>query len=116
MRAGSLNHRLVLESPAPTRESDGGMVEAYTTVATVWGSLDGVNGRETFDSGKIVSEATHKAYIRFRTDIKPTWRVSVSEGTPAVVRRFAVVAVINARDGRKDLQLMLKEMPSGEAV
>lgn len=116
MRAGRLNRHLTLETPSTTRGAGGAIVEGWTTLATVWGALEPAGAKEAFESGKMSSEVTHRIIIRHRADVTPRCRVSMSDtaSSPATTRRFRILGVINPRDGRQELHLMVLEKPDGE--
>lgn len=116
MRAGRLNRQLTLESPSPTRVAGGAFTEGWATIATVWGALEPAGAKEAFESGKLTSEYTHRVIIRHRTDVTPRCRVSMSDtaSSPATTRRFRILGIVNPRDGRQELHLMVQENPDGE--
>ena len=117
MRAGRMNRRAVLQSPNPTRGADGSLIDGWTTVATVWAALEPVSGRDLVDNGRVATEITHKMIIRYRSDPRDTWRVQITENAAApLTRSFKVSAITNPRDGRQELNLLLKELPDGEPV
>lgn len=116
MRAGRLNRKVTLESPSPTRGAGGALVEGWATIATVWAALEPAGAKEAMESGKVTAEVSHRIIIRHRTDVTPRCRVSMSDtaSSPATTRRFRIVGVINPRDGRQELHLMVLEKPDGE--
>lgn len=115
MRAGRLDRRVAFQAPSTTRGSDGSIIEGWTTRVTLWAALEAAGGREVFDSGRIATEVTHRIIVRFRHDIKATWRAVMSDGaSPATDRLFRILAVQNPDDGRRELHIMVKEMPDGE--
>jgi len=118
VKAGNLNRRIKLQAPTPTRNDHGETVEAWTTSATVWAKIIPKTAKEFFDSDKITSEVDGQFEIRHRTDIKPDWRIELDDTatSPATVRTFAVVGIINPFDGRRILLIMFRELPSGEPV
>lgn len=116
IRAGALNNRLMLQRPANTRGSAGALIEGYEDVATVWGAVEPAGGREGLESGKITTEMTHRLRIRFRADVKATWRVKWSDPvtSPPTLRYFRLVSVLAPYSGREELHLMAQELPNGE--
>ncbi len=67
---GRMRHRLELLKPG--RVSDGalGQVRSDQTVATLWGKLENVGGRETFRYAHLEQELTHKVTIRYRVGVE----------------------------------------------
>jgi SPP1 family predicted phage head-tail adaptor len=115
MRAARLDRRASFQAPTETKGTDGGLTTTYATQFTVWGGLEAAGGRELFESGKITAEYSHKLTIRFRRGILPSWRVLIPNGaTPSVNRTYAVVSALDPDDGRREMQIALKEMPDGE--
>lgn len=115
MRAARLNRRISFQAPIQTRELDGSLVEGWATQVTVWGALEQPSGREMFVNDKITTEVSHLIIVRFRRDIKSTWRAVVTDAAAAPADRyFRIVAVTNPFDGRRELHIPVKELPDGE--
>jgi SPP1 family predicted phage head-tail adaptor len=76
--------RLTFEAPIANRNSDGENIQTWNEVATVWGTLTGLNGKqiEILQANTITATATHHAQIRYRTDI-------------ATVNRITLVSTVN---------------------
>lgn len=65
MRAGKLRHRLEIQSQAQTQDSITGEVTGgWSTVATRWGSVEPLNGREYVQSQQVQAEVTHRITMR----------------------------------------------------
>jgi len=99
VRAGLLRHRVVIQRATLTKDSVGGDVESWGTLAEVWGEVRPLSGREALEAQRITSTASHFITIRYRTDVTPLMRV-VWRG-----RTFEISQVQNA-DGR-DVMLVL---------
>lgn len=92
--AGSLRHRLTLERMAREEDGSGGAEVTWIPVATLWGSIETLSGRESFASDAVAAEASHRITIRYRDDVGQAARLRRS------ARVFAIAAV-NDPDGRK---------------
>lgn len=116
LRAGRMNRRLVYQTPNPTGGSDGSVVEGWTNDHTFWGALEAIGGREILDHGKLTSEVTHRIIRRFKPGITPRGRISLADTatSPPTSRTFRILHIENPADGRRELQLFVKEMPDGE--
>ncbi len=108
MQAGRLNRRLTLMQPSVSREAMGAVKREWTPVATVWCTKEPLRGREFFESQKTTSEATTRFTIRHRDDVKQTWKCQDNDGS------YTIIAVINPNDANRMLQIMAKELTSGE--
>lgn len=102
MRSGMLRHRVTLQRFQQGQDAYGGPVETWEDVATVWASLEAMNGREFFASKQAQSEVTQRIRIRYRADVTADMRV-VHGG-----RVFGIVAPLPDNRGR-ELVLMCRE-------
>jgi len=104
MNPGKLNRRVTLQRQDTARDAVGQAKPVWTDVATVWAAVLPLRGREYFESAKVNSEITVSMVIRYRADVKPSWRV-VSGGNG-----YDIVEIINPADGKRELQLMCKRV------
>lgn len=75
MRAGRLNKRITIQSPATGQDATGEPTTGWTDVATVWASIVDVSGREYVAAGGTQNAAQTKVTIRKRSGITPAMRV-----------------------------------------
>ena len=75
MRAGRLNKRITIQSPATGQDATGEPTTGWTDVATVWASIVDVSGREYVAAGGLQNSAQTKITIRYRAGIVPSMRV-----------------------------------------
>lgn len=76
MRAGQLRNRITIEQYTSTRDTMGGEVKTWATVATVWASKAHQTSREFFAAAKVNAEITDLFIIRYRSGITPKMRIS----------------------------------------
>ena len=114
MRAGRLNRRITLQAESIKKGAMGAGKRYYTDIATVWAAVEIEKGQEIFESQKRTAERLLRITIRYRKDIRENWRVRMQD--PAGERLFAVESIVNPLDGRRELRLMCRELPSGEPV
>src|SRR6266403_3642030 len=67
MRAGQLRHRVVVEQQAQTQDSFGGQPLTWSTVATDWGDINPLSGREREAAQAINVEISHEITIRYQS-------------------------------------------------
>jgi len=118
VKAGKLNRQVILQSPDNDRESDGSVDEDWADEATVYAEIKDIGGVEKFEAGKVMGEETHLIRIRFRTDVKRIWRIKLEDTatSPATNRFFGIIRILNPGDGRRELHILAKENPDGDAV
>jgi len=104
MNPGRLNRRIILQRQDVSRDVVGQAKPVWTDVATVWAAVLPLRGREYFESARVNSEITVRVVIRYRADVKPSWRVK--HGADA----YDIVEIINPADGKRELQLMCKRV------
>lgn len=103
MNAGMLRHRIQIQQATETQDSFGAVTQTWTTIATIWASIEAISGREFFDAAQVNAEITHRIRIRYRPDI--TTQMRAAEGT----RTFDIQAVLDPDGRRRELVLMVKE-------
>lgn len=75
INAGTLRHRITLQSPPTSRDSLGQRTGSWVDVATVWADARPLSSRELFAAGQISSDITVRFRIRWRDGVLPSWRV-----------------------------------------
>lgn len=105
MQAGRLRHRIQIKTPVEARNSYGERIVTWSTLATVWASVEPLRGREFLDAEQVQAEISHRVRMRYYPGILPNYRV-VFGG-----RVLEIQAVINVNERNREMQLMCKEMP-----
>ena len=103
---GDLRHRLVLEAPNPADDGQGGQGDPWAspvTLATVWGRVEPLRGRERQHAGQIEARHSHRITIRYRDDVTTAHRVRL--GT----RVFNIRAMANREERDRWLMLLCEE-------
>ena len=72
---GSLRHRLIVQRPDRTLDAGGGATIIWTDIATVWGAVEPISGRETIVAERPQATVTHKVRVRYRADVDARMRI-----------------------------------------
>lgn len=64
MRAGKLRHRLSIQSATEVVSPNGERSKAWTTMQTVWGSIDPLSAKESTSAQQQGGNVTHKITVR----------------------------------------------------
>lgn len=104
MRAGDLRHRITIQTPAETSDTDAGLAANWTDVATVWASINPISGREYFTAQETASIVTHRVRMRYRTGIRPEMRLEFGQ------RYFRIDTIIDRDERRRELEIMCHEV------
>ena len=107
MGAGDRNRRLAFESLSETKDSAGGLVQAYTPDFTRWASLRAVTGNEKYISEQLVALVSHKIIVLRDSQTKTlTNKHRATMGG----RVFDIKSVINIKEENKELLILAEEI------
>jgi len=106
IRAGNLRHKVTVQqlvAGSPQQKASGEPDETWTTVATVWASIEPLRGREVLTAQQFGSEVKVRIRMRYCTlvaDITAAMRV-VYDG-----KYYGIVAVIDPMLKHREIELM----------
>ncbi len=103
MKAGTLRHKIALETPTETSDGLGGVSTAWSTFKSVYASIWPIKGAEYISAMQTTSEVTHKIRIRYLASV--TSKMRIKFGT----RYFEIEAIINPDERNIYLEMMCKE-------
>lgn len=73
--AGALRQRIELQSAVEMRDAIGGVVRAWSTVATVWGEIKPITAREVVANSQVQGRVTHFVRVRYYSALRQSWRL-----------------------------------------
>ena len=79
MQIGKLNQRIQIQEATETLNAQGGVNLTWSTIATVWGSVEPVSGREMREGDAQQARVTHKVKLRYRSGLSAKNRLVVAE-------------------------------------
>ena len=83
IRSGDLTERVTIQASSETINSLGEAVFAWSDVATVWASVEGVSSREALLAGRQDTSITHRVRLRHNSNLthasRLVWRGRVLE-------------------------------------
>lgn len=86
-------------------QNDFGEVEvSWVKVATIWGSVEPLRGREYFQADQAQAEVNTRIRVRYREGIMPKMRVIRGNQT------FDIESVIDPETRNRELELMCREL------
>lgn len=105
---GKLRHRITLNNRQMTPNSNGFTSFILEPIATVWGSIKPLTGRELYQAAAVNAEVTTQINIRYRksvtTDLWLAWEDHI----------YDILSVIDVEQHHRELKLLVKEvLPSG---
>lgn len=75
LNAGDLDKYVNLQCKTVARADDGAEIVTYTTIASMWVTIDPLTGKEYWGAQQTVSEVTHNIIGRYRTGLRPDMRI-----------------------------------------
>lgn len=82
---GRLRARLVLEASADLPDEQGGLLEGWTPVATLWGRVEPLRSKASEVADAATAPITHRVTIRYRDDVLHAMRF-VHRGRNLLIR------------------------------
>jgi SPP1 family predicted phage head-tail adaptor len=73
-------------------------------MATVWAAIEPASGNKYYQALQATSSITGMVRIRYRSDIRSTWRIKFGE------RILTIVDIIDVKEQRSELQIAYKEL------
>lgn len=104
MRAGLLRERVTLKNKTVTQNTYGEEVITWVTLATVWGAVEPLSGREYLEGQSLDVEVTTRIRIRYRTGVVPESLVVHD------THNYNVRSVMNSLERKRELVLMCTEV------
>ena len=102
---GDLRHRVTVQRPIETQDSEQETVEKWETIGTYWASIKPLRGREFWQAQQANSLISHRVYMRARlVEIKPNYRL-LFRG-----RKLNVEYVMDEEERGVALVMMCKEV------
>lgn len=73
--SGQLRHKITVERESIIKDSVGGFSSTWATHIEPFAKVVPISGRERYQAMKLEANVTHKIYIRYTGDIKPTDKI-----------------------------------------
>lgn len=100
---GALRTELSLEAPTAVSDGQGGFVEGWGTVGSIFAMLEPVAARGVFGADQALSEVTHRITLRARNDVASGMRFAQGG------RAFLILAVVDPDESGRFLACRTRE-------
>jgi len=100
--AGRLRHRVEIQNYEMTQNDWGEVIYTWSPWATVWASIEPLQGREFFAAQALQSQTTVRIRMRYRPGVTSVMRVLWGG------QIYDIESVIEPQSRRQELQLMCK--------
>ena len=103
MQAGALRQRLQIQAKVETRDSRGGVIETWSTVAERWGMITPLRMREIFQAQQVEARVSHRITLRYYAGLTNQHRVVHEQ------RVFHIQPPINVNERNRETELLAME-------
>ena len=106
LNSGKLNKRFEIQEGvpgSPSRNEYGEELLVWETLATVWGSVEPLTGREFWAQQQVQNEITVRFRIRYRSGVVPGMRIFYNNAY------YPIKVVLDPLEKHESLELMCAE-------
>jgi SPP1 family predicted phage head-tail adaptor len=103
MQAALLRKRITIQIRSTTKDSYGQPLTEWSDIATVWGEVAPMSGRELLAAEAVQSSLTHSVSIRYFAGLKPSMRIKYGD------RLFDIQSVIDEDERHRTMTLLCVE-------
>lgn len=100
---GTYRQRLYVQQENAVADTGGGTVMGWTTINTVWASVEPVNGSEPVKAEKLSGTITHRIHMRYDGTITTAMRFLLGS------RVFNIRSIKNINERNRVLEIMAEE-------
>lgn len=100
---GAYRQRLYVQQENPVADTGGGSSIGWTTINTVWASIEPITGWERLQANKLTGSISHRIRMRYDNTITPSMRFLLGS------RVFNIRAVMNVEERNKTLEIIAEE-------
>ena len=108
---GKMSHRITIQSQSRSSDGFGSSAVSYSTLATVFASIEPLRGSERLFGDQLEERTTHKITINFRRDVTNKNRIlySFTTGGTSYSRIFNINYVVNKKMRDQYLEIFATE-------
>lgn len=104
MKAGDLRHKVQIQNPSETGDSQGGAEFTWTTAGSAWAAIEPLSSREQSYQATIQISATHKVTMRYTPLVTNRSRLLYG------ARVFEIISRVNSEERGEQLILVCNEV------
>ena len=108
LNAGSLNRRIKFQRPATIKDTMGAPRRSWIDVATVWGEIQPLSGREAVIASRISAEISHQITVRYQSVFDDPQQVAQMRALYRA-RIFNIHSALNEDEKRVQVTLLVSE-------
>ena len=100
---GALNKIVTLQYPTQVADGMGGFSLVWNSAGTIFAAIWPASANEQIQANAPTMVVSHRIRIRFRRDIKASWRIKYGE------KYYGIVSIINQNMSNRFLDVLVKE-------
>jgi SPP1 family predicted phage head-tail adaptor len=105
MRAGELNHRIIIQTATETSDSYGGVTQTWADTHTVWAARLHKGSREFYAAQKVNAETTDLFKIRYLSGVTSEMRLVDAYDNNKI---FDIIGTWEGEGRRQELYILCK--------
>ena len=102
--ASDTRHRITFQNCAPSSDGEGGFIDGWIDVLTVWGSVNPVKASQEMEYKSISTETTYLIKVRGNVDCNDTQQIKFNN------RYFEILTIENIQERQIEKQIFCKEV------
>jgi len=103
MRAGEKRHRITIKKPTESQSGTGEVTTSWSTLGTVWASVQPISGREAIQADQAIAESTIRIRMRYVHGLDTDCRI-IHKG-----RTLEISRAININETNSEYELLCFE-------
>jgi len=116
MSAGRRNRRIQIQTQTTAQDGNGQPLQTWTTAYTCWASIDIQSSQLIYATAEFIDKVTHRIGALWTSSFvfAADQRIVYTEATTGVVHTYEIQAVLNDKQGNRNLILMCYELQAEE--
>jgi SPP1 family predicted phage head-tail adaptor len=107
-----LRDRLLIQAAQdgpPQQDKFGEPIPQWGTVATRWGKIEPLSGRELWQAQQVQADVTHRIRLRYFAGLHPKHRFAKAEPKLGTTRIFSILGTPNPDERKREQLCLCKE-------
>lgn len=112
MQPGKLNRRVQVQQQTTAQDSFGQPEQTWTTVATVWASIDIQRGALLYETQEFISQVVYRITLRYSPSLKlePSMRLVYVDAAANITHTYEIQAVWDDDAAHRQISVLAHEL------
>src|SRR6185437_14727664 len=112
MQIGLLNRRVQIQQQTATQDAFGQPQQTWTTMATVWASIDIQRGALLYETSEFISKVVYRITMRYSPSLilKPSMRLIYLDAISNVTHTYEIQALWDDNTAHRQISVLAYEI------